>query len=406
MKLEQSFEVAAPLDRVWAALIDVERVAPCLPGADISGRNEDGSYNGTFRVKIGPTAAAYVGKLEMEKIDDIGHTAIMQAQGTDRRGQGGAKATILSAVKEAGPGATLVEVITEYHITGRLARFGRGGMIEDISNRLLREFAEALQELLAAPAEEGAYETFIGISAVTAEAAAGEAPPQSPAAESRTAEPPAEEKPKRRPRRDLAAAADAVAAASQPTAAGEPESVAPEPVAPEPVAPEPVAPEPEAEAVAAAAEDELAAVVPKASGDSEPPAEEAPAPPEPEPVPPEPEPAPPEPEPEPVPPEPQPVPPEPEPAPPPTPEPPPPPPPAPEPPPPPPTPEPPPPEPPPPPPPPPPEPPPPPAAEGEPLDGLTLARTAIVDVLRRNPAPLVALLLAFLLLRRRRRRRG
>ena len=101
MKLEQSFEVAAPLDRVWAALIDVERVAPCLPGADITGRNEDGSYNGTFRVKIGPTAAAYVGKLEMEKIDDTGHTATMQAQGTDRRGQGGAKATILSAAREA-----------------------------------------------------------------------------------------------------------------------------------------------------------------------------------------------------------------------------------------------------------------------------------------------------------------
>ena len=70
MKLEQSFDVAAPLERVWNALIDVEQVAPCLPGAAVTGRNEDGSYNGTFTIKIGPTTASYAGKLEMEKIDE------------------------------------------------------------------------------------------------------------------------------------------------------------------------------------------------------------------------------------------------------------------------------------------------------------------------------------------------
>ena len=70
MKLEQSFEVAAPLERVWEALIDVEHVAPCLPGAAVTGRNDDGSYNGTFKVKIGPTSASYTGKLEMENIDE------------------------------------------------------------------------------------------------------------------------------------------------------------------------------------------------------------------------------------------------------------------------------------------------------------------------------------------------
>ena len=95
MKLEQSFEVAAPLEQVWQTLIDVEHVAPCLPGAAVTGRNDDGSYNGTFTVKIGPTTASYTGKLEMENIDEASHTATMQAQGTDKRGQGGAKATIL-----------------------------------------------------------------------------------------------------------------------------------------------------------------------------------------------------------------------------------------------------------------------------------------------------------------------
>ena len=139
----------APLERVWAALIDVEQVAPCLPGAAVTGRNDDGSYNGTFKVKIGPTSAAYSGKLFMENVDEAAHTATMNASGTDKRGQGGAKATIISTVTAGPAGATTVEVVTDYHITGRLARFGRGGMIEEISNRLLGQFATSLQALLA-----------------------------------------------------------------------------------------------------------------------------------------------------------------------------------------------------------------------------------------------------------------
>jgi carbon monoxide dehydrogenase subunit G len=180
MKLEQSFEVAAALERVWAALIDVERVAPCLPGASVTGRNDDGSYNGNFKVKIGPTSAAYSGKLKMENVDEAAHTATMQAQGTDKRGQGGAKATIVSSVTEGadGAGSTRVEVVTEYHITGRLARFGRGGMIEDISNRLLTEFATCLQTALAGdgPTGAGTGAAESGSEAVAEAAAAGAAP--------------------------------------------------------------------------------------------------------------------------------------------------------------------------------------------------------------------------------------
>ena len=156
MKLEQSFEVSAPLDRVWQALIDVQRVAPCLPGASVTGRNEDGSYNGEFKVKIGPTSAAYSGRLLMEDIDEGAHRATMNAAGTDKRGQGGAKATIVSTVTPGGAGETKVEVATDYHITGRLARFGRGGMIEEISGRLLTEFSRNLQAMLAGGGEETA----------------------------------------------------------------------------------------------------------------------------------------------------------------------------------------------------------------------------------------------------------
>jgi uncharacterized protein len=164
MKLEQSFEVAAPLERVWQTLIDIERVAPCLPGAAVTGRNEDGSYNGTFKVKIGPTSAAYTGKLEMRDLDEAGHNATMLAHGTDKRGQGGAKATIVSKLSPAGD-ATLVEVVTDYHITGRLARFGRGGMIEDISQRLLKEFAGCLQKSLAGSDEASAEPAAVPESA-------------------------------------------------------------------------------------------------------------------------------------------------------------------------------------------------------------------------------------------------
>jgi carbon monoxide dehydrogenase subunit G len=219
MKLEQSFEVQAPLQRVWEALIDVERVAPCLPGASVTGRNPDGSYNGEFKVKIGPTSAAYSGKLHMEDIDEAKHSAVMQAAGTDKRGQGGAKATIVSSVAEAAGGATTVNVNTDYHITGRLARFGRGGMIEEISNRLLGEFASSLQGMLAGSGDE----------APVVETRAEPAPPEPPHA---PAEPSA-----------FASAGNGGAAASPPAPPPPAEPFAPPPA--EPLAPplaDPVAP--------------------------------------------------------------------------------------------------------------------------------------------------------------------
>jgi carbon monoxide dehydrogenase subunit G len=148
VKLDQSFEVNAPLQAVWEALVDVERVAPCLPGAEITEGGDDGQYKGTFTVKLGPTTAAYRGTLHMESVDEASHTAVMRANGTDKRGQGGAKAQITSVVTEGEGGATKVDVSTDFTITGRLARFGRGGMIQDVSNRLLREFADCLRASL------------------------------------------------------------------------------------------------------------------------------------------------------------------------------------------------------------------------------------------------------------------
>ena len=150
MKLEQSFEVRAPVERVWETLVDIERVAPCLPGAEITEAGEDGTYRGSFSVRLGPTTAAYRGELNMEELDEAGRRVVMRASGQDKRGQGSAKATIVSTMTEEGE-LTRVDVVTDFTITGRLARFGRGGMIQDISNRLLREFADCLQQKIEAP---------------------------------------------------------------------------------------------------------------------------------------------------------------------------------------------------------------------------------------------------------------
>ena len=150
MKLEQSFEVRAPLERVWETLVDVERVAPCLPGAEITEVAEDGSYHGTFSVRLGPTTAAYRGELQIEERDEDAHRVTMRATGQDKRGQGSAKATIVSTMRSEDD-VTRVDVETDFTITGRLARFGRGGMIQDISNRLMKDFANCLQERIEAP---------------------------------------------------------------------------------------------------------------------------------------------------------------------------------------------------------------------------------------------------------------
>src|SRR3954467_15165436 len=102
MKLEQSFEVKAPIDTGWIALNDLERVAPCLPGAAITGHDDDGAYHGEFKIKLGPTTAAYRGTIKIAEADEDTHVATIVAKGTDKRGQGGASATIVNTLTDLG----------------------------------------------------------------------------------------------------------------------------------------------------------------------------------------------------------------------------------------------------------------------------------------------------------------
>jgi carbon monoxide dehydrogenase subunit G len=225
MKLEQSFEVQAPIDEVWAALIDLERVAPCLPGAAITQRDEDGTYHGTFQVKLGPATAAYRGTIKIEEADESAHRATLKARGTDKRGQGGASATIVNTLSEH-EGGTRVEAVTDFSITGRLAAFGRGGMMQDISNRMMRDFATCLQSRLGSEAPAAAPSG--------AEVTAGDAAPETVvAAEPEAAPPAAPDEP-------------GPAATTAPPMGGGPHGASPSPAPPTtpppPVAPPPAAP--------------------------------------------------------------------------------------------------------------------------------------------------------------------
>ena len=250
MKLEQSFTVTAPVEEVWSLLVDVERVAPCLPGAEISGQAPDGGYEGTFTVKLGPTTAAYRGSLKMESLDEAARTATMSARGTDKRGQGGAHATIVSSMRQDGS-ETHVDVVTDFTITGRLARFGRGGMIEDISKRLLRDFADCLQATIAAPPPVAA-----AAGAPPAETPPpAEAPPVPPPAPSRedqyasVLEPQAADQPQPEPMDTAPPHGDALMPHERPPEAAPPPPAPPPPEAAPPPAAPPPEPQPRAESI-------------------------------------------------------------------------------------------------------------------------------------------------------------
>ncbi len=154
MKLENEFTVPAPVDRAWEVLLDLERVAPCLPGAALDGREGD-AHTGTMTVKIGPITARYKGTVKIEEADEQARRAVMRAQARDARGQGTAAATITSTMEPVDDG-TRVRVETDMRITGPAAQFGRGVM-QDVSAKMMGRFAECLAGLMGegeAPAGE------------------------------------------------------------------------------------------------------------------------------------------------------------------------------------------------------------------------------------------------------------
>jgi uncharacterized protein len=153
VKINNEFTVSVPVEQAWDIMLDLERVAPCLPGAAIQG-SEDDEYQGTMKVKIGPITANYKGTVKVEEADEENHRAVMQATGRDARGQGTASATIVSTLQEEGDD-TRVKVETDMKLTGRAAQFGRG-IAQDVATKMLTQFAECLEREISGGPEEGA----------------------------------------------------------------------------------------------------------------------------------------------------------------------------------------------------------------------------------------------------------
>ena len=143
MKINNQFTVSAPIEDAWNTMLDLEKIAPCLPGAAIQEEKGDGEYNGTMKVKIGPITASYKGTVKFEETDEANHRAVLQATGRDARGQGTASATIISTLQEEGSN-TKVNVETDMKLTGRAAQFGRG-IAQDVATKMLDQFAACLE---------------------------------------------------------------------------------------------------------------------------------------------------------------------------------------------------------------------------------------------------------------------
>jgi uncharacterized protein len=183
MELSNEFTVEAPLDHAWAVLTDLERIAPCMPGAQLT-EVEGEEYRGNIKIKVGPITAQYKGAATFVTKDEAAHTAVLKAEGRDTRGQGNASAMITANLVAAGAG-TKVKVDTDLTITGKVAQMGRG-VLADVSAKLLDQFVQALErDVLAgeqpaaapAPASNGSGSSTA--DAPTADAPA--APPTAPA---------------------------------------------------------------------------------------------------------------------------------------------------------------------------------------------------------------------------------
>jgi uncharacterized protein len=154
MKINNEFTVGVPVQQAWDVMLDLERIAPCLPGAAIQEAEGD-EYRGTMKVKIGPITANYKGTARFEETDEENRRAVLNATGRDARGQGTASATIVSTLQEEGD-STRVKVETDMKLTGRAAQFGRG-IAQDVATKMLGQFANCLErEISGGPAEEGA----------------------------------------------------------------------------------------------------------------------------------------------------------------------------------------------------------------------------------------------------------
>ena len=175
MELTNEFDVEVPVEEAWAILTDLERIAPCMPGAQLT-EVEGDEFRGNVKVKVGPITAQYKGVAKFAEKDDAVHRAVIDAQGRDTRGQGNANALITATLAAQGTG-TRVTVNTDLKLTGKVAQFGRGA-IADVSGALLDQFVSCLEHdlLSGETAAEPVVDVVAQPTAVPADPAASPEP--------------------------------------------------------------------------------------------------------------------------------------------------------------------------------------------------------------------------------------
>lgn len=146
-KIEEKFELQAPVERVWKYLIDPARVAVCLPGAELLEQQDERTYLGAVKVKVGPVTMSYKGTVKFTEVDEQAHQVRLVGEGREAGGGGSAKMTMVSKVTPLSGGGSLVEVTTEMELVGKIVQFGRG-MIEEVSRQLFRQFSACVKQHL------------------------------------------------------------------------------------------------------------------------------------------------------------------------------------------------------------------------------------------------------------------
>jgi carbon monoxide dehydrogenase subunit G len=193
MRFENRFDVAAPLEQVWQTMLDVERVAPTVPGAQVLERTGEDAYKVAIKVKVGPMSMTYSGEVEITERDPAAHRAVMKARARESRGQGSADADV-TMLLSGDAASTQATVTTEVQLSGKVATMGQG-VLQDVSGRLVQTFAQNLAAMLeageAAPATPaGAGEAAPASAGPVAGAGEAAPPPPPPSPQTAPAEPP------------------------------------------------------------------------------------------------------------------------------------------------------------------------------------------------------------------------
>jgi carbon monoxide dehydrogenase subunit G len=149
VKLENSFVVPAAPDRVWALLLDVEQVVPCMPGAELTETIDERTWKGKVSVKLGPVSLSFAGTVVRERVEEEARRVVLKARGSEARGKGLVSATVTSRL-EPSDGGTRIEIVTDLTLSGAVAQYGRG-LITDVSRRFTDEFARCLADRLSVP---------------------------------------------------------------------------------------------------------------------------------------------------------------------------------------------------------------------------------------------------------------